>query len=371
MKISSSVLPALLALSVLCGAAQTAHTQTFCRALGDSLTDGYVDKATNTPVNYSAFLQTMGRCSYVSNEGVSGQISTEIAVRSGALPTTATIVGGVIPALRSVEIHFPPGHEATTHFSGFGVPMSISGVAGIVNHVGSTDMFSRSTPGMPVASAPDSPVTILTGPLNNGFVIIWAGKNNYYRPQEVLSDIAAMVAFLPNPKRFVVLSITNSNVKDQWKGGKLYDTNMQLNASLAAAYPRNFLDIRSILVAGFDPNNAEDVIDHGHDVLPFSLRLNQTSTLPAPVPDAASCTAIPAQFGMGSTVQIDDEKIYVLGAGKGFANDRGCIRGYAGTIAATHSAGAPVLAVDATHLDAAGHKLVAKSINDWMTANGQ
>jgi hypothetical protein len=313
----------------------------------------------------------MGNCSVVSNEGVSGQTSTEIAIRSGGLPFVATIVGGEIPAFVSVGITFKPGYEPTTHYSTFGIPMSISGVAGVVAHVGSSDVFTRATPGSPVASLPDSPVKIITGPMNDGFVIIWAGKNNASNPVQVLSDIAAIVGVLPEPKKFLVLSVTNSNVPAQWQGGVQYDGYLKLDAALASAYPQNFIDIRARLVATYKPDDPEDVIDHSHDVIPSSLRYFEDSTLASPVTDISSCTSIPTIASVGSTVQIDHEKVFVTNAARGFARYHGCIRGYANTVASTHEAGAPVRTLDATHLNDVGQMFVAKQINDWMTANSK
>lgn len=341
----------------------------FCRAIGDSLTDGTPDRFSGSGTSFPAFLQTLGNCSNVSNEGVPGQTSTQIAVRSGGLASTATIAGGIIPASGSVGVTFKSGYEPVTRYSSVGVPVSISGVTGVVNHIGSSVLFTRSTPGLPVASVANSPLTVLTGSLNDGFVIIWAGKNNFRAKAQILSDIEAMVAILPEPKQFVVLSVTNSNVASDWRGGTLYKTYLSLNASLASTYPDHFLDIRSLLVAAYNPDIPEDVIDNGHDVIPSSLRLYVNSTLAAAVADTTSCTAIPASGNMGDTVQIDMEKIYVTSASGGFATPGGCTRGFANTSAATHSVGAPITTLDPTHLNAAGQAFVAQQISLWMTAH--
>jgi hypothetical protein len=47
---------------------------------------------------------------------------------------------------------------------------------------------------------------------------------------------------------------------------------MQLNADLQALYPDNYLDVRSWLIAHYDPNNSQDVADLANDVPPSSLR---------------------------------------------------------------------------------------------------
>lgn len=46
----------------------------------------------------------------------------------------------------------------------------------------------------------------------------------------------------------------------------------QLNADLAALYPDHFIDVRALLVAGYDRSSPQDVLDHANDVPPSSLR---------------------------------------------------------------------------------------------------
>ena len=368
---SASLLPLLAQARISAAAPAKGNSPGYlCRAVGDSLTAGYTDKVTGVH-SYPAILQTLGQCGVVVNDGVSGQTSTQVAVRVGALPTTATISGGAIPASGPVGITFKPGYEPASTSTTIGVPIRISGVAGTVTHERGVNVFRRSTPGAEVPSSPDSPVTIDQGPLNKGFVIIWAGKNNALTPDQVVADVAAIVASLPSPKHFVVLSVTNSDMTAQWNNGSLFKRYMAINSALAAAYPDNYLDIRSILVAAYNPRNPEDVIDHSHDVIPSSLRLASTSTLAAPIPDATSCTAIPAGLNSGTSVQIDKEKVYILLGRGGFGLPDGCIRGYAGTTATTHAVGAPVITLDHTHINPAGQAVVAQAINAWIIAHPQ
>lgn len=104
--------------------------------------------------------------------------------------------------------------------------------------------------------------------------VIWAGENNNGDRSQVESDIAAMVATLMPPKKFLVLSILNSDYPEQWKGEPAYLAILQLNADLAATYKENYFDIRSWLVSQYDPNSAADVADFAHDVPPASLRFD-------------------------------------------------------------------------------------------------
>lgn len=106
---------------------------------------------------------------------------------------------------------------------------------------------------------------------SNRYTIIWAGRNNFTDPTTVKADIAAMVAALTTTK-YVVLSVLNQNTSNEWAGQPDYVTLTTLNSDLAATYAGHYVDVRAALVAAYNPSNAQDVIDFGHDVSPTSLR---------------------------------------------------------------------------------------------------
>jgi lysophospholipase L1-like esterase len=78
---------------------------------------------------------------------------------------------------------------------------------------------------------------------------------------------------LPEPKHFLVLSILNACYEGNIES-TAYSQIIALNQALQAAYPNNYLDIRSLLVAQYDPSSPEDVFDHSIDVPPTSLRFD-------------------------------------------------------------------------------------------------
>ena len=103
--------------------------------------------------------------------------------------------------------------------------------------------------------------------------IFWYGTNNPTQPAQIKADIAASVAALaPGNDRFLVLGVVNKDRPEEIRGGAVYNTIVQLNKDLAAAYPDNYLDIRSYLVNHYNPSVPQDVIDFQNDVMPFSLR---------------------------------------------------------------------------------------------------
>lgn len=101
--------------------------------------------------------------------------------------------------------------------------------------------------------------------------IIWAGRNNYTSQATVEADIAAMVASLGHT-RYLVLSVLNQDSALEYSGESEYAKIAALNAALSATYGARYVDVRSYLVSLYNPLDAQDVIDHGHDVPPTSLR---------------------------------------------------------------------------------------------------
>jgi len=102
--------------------------------------------------------------------------------------------------------------------------------------------------------------------------IIWAGTNNSRDKETVKSDIARMVAALTsNPKRYVVIGVYNSAAGPI--GSDEYNAIVALNSDLGSIYSTRFLDIRTYLLAAYDPSQAQDVADRSREILPSSLRL--------------------------------------------------------------------------------------------------
>jgi len=102
--------------------------------------------------------------------------------------------------------------------------------------------------------------------------VFWMGNFNSDDPPTIKRDIAASVAAIAPNTRFIVLSIMTEAVPEDYKGTAKWQSIVQLNSELAVTYPQNYIDIRSYLVSLYNPNNAQDVADFQHDVVPSSLR---------------------------------------------------------------------------------------------------
>jgi hypothetical protein len=311
----------------------------------------------------------------VYNGGVSGNSSTQIAMRQGSYPITATIIGGVIPSSGGVAVSFTPGYEPVTSANASsGVTGSIDGIYGIVTLNGSEYIFTRMKPGA-VVSVASAPFVVDTSYHNGGFTIIWAGRNNYSNPAQVESDIANMVASLPSPKRFLVLSVINGNYTNEYVGQSNYNEIASLNAALASTYPQNFLDIRSLLVAQYDPSNPIDVIDQGHDVVPFSERAADlsgtlTTTISSTTQTAFTVSVATSPTGNlvpGNIIRIGSEYIQITASnGNSVTNS---IRGYGNTTAGTYAIGSSFTGTEDLHLNAKGYTYVANQVYNWIVTH--
>lgn len=111
----------------------------------------------------------------------------------------------------------------------------------------------------------------------NWINIFWYGHNDFQEapagaPAVIQSKLAASIAHLaPGNTHFIVLSVVNDAAFAP-KGTATYDAILALNAQLESLYPDNYIDVRSWLVAHYDPTIPQDVIDFANDVPPLSLR---------------------------------------------------------------------------------------------------
>jgi lysophospholipase L1-like esterase len=108
----------------------------------------------------------------------------------------------------------------------------------------------------------------------NSTTIIWAGRNDNYDQDQILSNIKQMVLAIPPPNNFLILSIPNTAGEPLGSSG--YNMIISINQALQKTYPDNYLDIRELLVEQYDPTNPQDVSDHLNDIPPSSLRFDVT-----------------------------------------------------------------------------------------------
>ncbi len=330
-------------------------------AWGDSLTYGKQD--TVDPTDYPSDLAALLTIPVV-NQGVPSQSSTQIGVRQSGIPTTVTVSGGLIPASGSVPITFAPGHEA---FAPAGVPGTILGIPGTAGMSGSVYSFTRAAAGNPVPAAGTLPF-VVDRPYASDIPVFWEGRNNFRlgTTTTITDDIAAQVATVPPGTDYLVLSITNNNVPEDWKGAAEYDEIIAFDQQLASTYGAHFLDVRQALVAAWDPNSILDASDHAHDEPPTSVRaFIGKAVLVNPI--SPSDTTFDVKLTQGYL-----QNLFILTIGSGANQENVSIVSFKGSTVTVirnfggnntaHTAGEPVIVTDKTHLNEKGYQVVAKAV---------
>ena len=339
-------------------------------AWGDSLTygnNGLIDRGV-----YPTQLQNLIALP-VKNLGVQKQTSLQIGIREGAIPTTVSIAGGVIPASGSITATFPAGYEPISSVGPRGgIGATILGVHGQLTSVSvGVFSFTRSTPGSAV-SAPGNPSFVVDTPYAGYIPIFWEGRNDATKQAQVLADLAAQVATVPSGQTYLVISVTNDNVDDEWIGGVGYKQVVSLNNQLANLYGSHYLDLRSLLVAQYNPDLITDVSDYQHDEPPTSLRaIVANGTLVNPIGPTDTVLTVNLDSTIISIYNIltvdsgDNAENMVILAVSG--NQVTVKRNYGG-LNTSHAAGVPITETDYIHFNAQGYQVVANAVADFLSA---
>ncbi|MFD1143505.1 SGNH/GDSL hydrolase family protein [Larkinella insperata] len=104
--------------------------------------------------------------------------------------------------------------------------------------------------------------------------IIWAGRNNLDKPEQIKADIASMVAALGH-QRYLVLGMINGDFdQNEQVFTQRHQAIMQLNGELYKIYGDHYVNIHAYLLSQYDPSKMQDIIDHTYDVVPASLRVD-------------------------------------------------------------------------------------------------
>lgn len=242
-------------------------------APGDSLTAGAGGTA------YTAQLATLlGKP--VTNLGVGGQTAQNISARFGGTVALLTVTGNTIPAsgavtvtAQTVQLHNNQGPGAISGTLG-GIPGTLNATPFDGNGLPTAVNFTRTTAG--TATVIDSATPFLVDTSDNrqfGTAIFWHGRNNVGSPSfaaDVKAALANDIAQLKTQdQRFVVMSVLNTSA--EVSGSATHTAITQLNNELKALYPRNYIDVRALLVRS-GTGTGQDATDAANDVIPTSLR---------------------------------------------------------------------------------------------------
>lgn len=210
----------------------------------------------------------------VSNEGIGGQTSREIAARAGAVDIVVNAAGGLIPAdvqavnLSSIDQR-PLTSQGRQSISG-----SLRGVKGLLSRNSADEFFfTRDAAGEVISLNSTGDIFIPdVGDLNQRICCIWVGRNNASDAQDVIDNVADIVSSLKNKAvRYLVLSVLNG--AGEVSGTSAHANIVQnINAFLSSTYPDNYIDIRQVLIDAYDSTQSQDTQDRANDTIPSSLR---------------------------------------------------------------------------------------------------
>lgn len=254
---------------------------------GDSMTAG----AGGGGTTYPGVLATLLPGRTVTNLGVGGQVSMQIAARQGGRQIKLSVTGDAIPASGGVLI---TARNINPLYNSGGYTGSMAGtLAGVAGVLSSTDAatdaeavwtFTRNASGSAVACPPDTVFIPDTASQNEAkTIIIWSGRNGAGPNSIVRDDVISMVDRLtPKDKRFLVLSICNGAGETVGTSG--YNSIARTNAELARHFGDRYVDVRRYLIdfglaeAGITPTT-QDSADIAGDTLPASLRADNVHLL--------------------------------------------------------------------------------------------
>lgn len=228
----------------------------------------------------------------VRNFGIGGQTSDQVFARQGALAILITIVGNVIPetmsAVAVVDLNIRP-LSTVSDVVARSLSGRLCGVAGTLHRaVDDSYSFTRSSLGPSLVIDVQTPFIPDTAYAHET-TTFWPGRNDIYAdtPLPVIQGyITRAVQHLkPQDKHFLLMSCMNGSTEyaaNMAPTGKVnypteaarYQAIVALNLWMKETYPANYVEVRRALIRQYNPALAQDVIDHGRDVVPGSLRMD-------------------------------------------------------------------------------------------------
>lgn len=241
-------------------------------AWGDSMTAsaGATSGATRYPAVAGGLFDPIRT---VSNLGIGGQTSTQIAARQGGVPITVTVSGNEIPTSGGVSVTDKSVNilYESAAFTGTATG-TLAGVWGTMSTDASGNWtFTRAAAGDAAACPAGTrfvPDTALA--LRGRTAWLWLGRNNFADPTQVKADIAACIAYLSH-SRYLVCSVLPSAADTS---GQLA-TIASLNADLTSLYGSAFVDLLTPLQDAGD-GSPDDNADIAAGIIPRSLRSDAT-----------------------------------------------------------------------------------------------
>ncbi|MGL4691355.1 MAG: SGNH/GDSL hydrolase family protein [Stenotrophomonas maltophilia] len=217
----------------------------------------------------------------ISNWGIGGQTSTQIAARAGAFVSLLKVIGDQIPATgaaqiagRSVNLLTAQGSQSIRGWLG--------GVYGTLARNSTTDAytFTRSSTGSAKYLPPNSPFVPDVENRDFETMIIFLGRNNIGAVDEIKRDVARCVALQKTAeKRFLIITPPNGGTQTSGQSTSEGTGSFTLQSIKAIEdwavqeYGDRVLKVREYSFQ-FNDGSADDVDDVTKEAVPRSLRID-------------------------------------------------------------------------------------------------
>jgi len=234
----------------------------------------------------------------VTGMAVGGEPSVGIAARQGGNPYLFLPVGGVIPASGGVDVtlsnasggsSWPMLQGPSTYLGNLQVgAVKTPGVFSVIrdpaatqyyHHAGDRYVFTRSLAGSSIPLVRPAPFYLDTAEaIRDDVVIYWAGRNNLWAPDQIMTDLQAMILHqTPIDKRFLIIGELNSTTETETPLTNGATEVLEINDRYRALWGRRYIDLRGYLLAyglsdaGLTPT-AQDLDELAAGTVPTSLR---------------------------------------------------------------------------------------------------
>lgn len=244
--------------------------------LGDSLTAGAGGQLTWAQQLAAEFPQRR-----ISNWGVGGQTSTQIAARAGAYPALLSVSGNRVPGSGAVEITDRTisllTNQGMQSLRGW-----LGGIYGTLSRNNSTDayLFTRSEAGKTVIVTPKMPFVPDVEKRDFETMIIFLGRNNIGAVDDIKRDIARCVSLQKTAeKRYLIITPPNGGTRtagqstNEGTGSFALQSIKTIEDWAVQEYGDRALKVREFSFQ-FQDGSADDLDDVAKETVPRSLRID-------------------------------------------------------------------------------------------------
>ncbi|MCE7067369.1 SGNH/GDSL hydrolase family protein [Dyadobacter sp. CY326] len=248
---------------------------------GDSLTIGAGGTAP-----YGTIVGTALQGRPIYSEGIIGQYAMSNSVLQGGTPLTISVLGNKFDGLNPVNITqlSNPFLSTFSNNNDYSRKGTLAGVHCTIKRTGSEefgDKYTVTPDAESTAEIPENSRFLLDDveKLKSATQIFWYGRNNIGKPnaeEEILAALDNSIAYIDDPKRFLVVGILLSAL--EIPGVEKYNQVTSINDRLASKYGQSFVPMtppstEEMAAIGYTPTD-QDLADLQKNNFPTGMRSN-------------------------------------------------------------------------------------------------